>query len=130
MAERKAGRGAPDKRQAERHGRRSETFAALLLQMKLYRILGRRVRTPLGEIDLIARAPFGPVCFVEVKARGDEMQASDAIASRQQARIARAAAHYLASRPGLASKGARFDVISVIPGRLPRHIVDAWRADD
>jgi len=125
-----ADRAAAEKRRAEKHGRRSESLAALLLRLKLYRILGRRVRTPLGEIDLIARAPSGLVCFVEVKARGGEMQASDALMSRQQARIARAAAHYLASRPGLAKKGARFDVISVVPGRLPHHLRDAWRADD
>jgi putative endonuclease len=123
-------RAAAEKRRAERRGRRSESLAALLLRLKFYSILGRRVRTPLGEIDLIARAPLGPICFIEVKARGDEMQASDAFQSRQRARIARAAAHYLASRPGLAKKGARFDVISVIPGRLPRHLADAWRVDD
>ena len=39
---------------AEKRGRRSETFAALLLMLKGYRILGRRVRTHAGEIDLIA----------------------------------------------------------------------------
>lgn len=118
------------RRDAERRGRRGETLAALLLRLKLYRILGRRVRTPLGEIDLVARAPSGLVCFVEVKARPDETQASDAVMTRQQARIARAAQHYLASRPGLAAKGARFDVVSVVPGRFPRHLRDAWRLDD
>lgn len=115
-----------DRRAAERRGRRSETLAALFLRLKFYRILGRRVRTKLGEIDLIARAPSGVVCFVEVKARGDEAEA-DALGARQQARIARAAALYLASRPGLAQKGARFDVVSVVPGTWPRHLRDAWR---
>ncbi len=119
-----------ERRRAERHGRRSETLAAWLLRLKFYRILGRRVRTPLGEIDLIARAPSGIVCFVEVKARADRAQAADALQARQRARIARAAELYLAGRPGLAGKGARFDVVSIVPGRLPRHLRDAWRAGD
>lgn len=112
---------------AEKRGRRGETLAAWLLRLKFYRILGRRVRTPLGEIDLIARAPSGVVCFVEVKARAGESAAADALGPRQQARIVRAAELYLAGRPGLAPKGARFDVVSVLPGRMPRHLRDAWR---
>jgi len=119
-----------DRRAAERHGRRSETLAALLLRLKFYRILGRRVRTPLGEIDLIARSPKGVLCFIEVKARADESQIADAIGNRQRGRIARAAEVWLAARPGSASKGVRFDVVSVAGRGLPRHLRDAWRADD
>jgi putative endonuclease len=120
---------AERRKAAERHGRRAEALAALLLRLKFYRILARRVRTRAGEIDLVARAPSGLVCFVEVKARGDEAQASDAIGARQQGRIARAAALYLAGRPELAHRGVRFDVIAVLPGRWPRHLRDAWRPD-
>lgn len=114
---------------AERRGRRSETLASLLLRLKGYRILGRRVRNHAGEIDLIARAPGGPVCFIEVKARGGDVEAAEALGARQQARIARAAEIFLAARPGLAANGARFDVVTVVAGRLPRHIRDAWRPD-
>lgn len=115
---------------AEKRGRRSESFAALLLRLKGYRILARRVRTRAGEIDLIARAPSGVVCFVEVKARADETLAADALGARQQARIARAAALYLASRPELAARGARFDIVTVSPRALPRHLRDAFRPGD
>ena len=125
MAER--GRILSKKQAAERRGRRSEFWAALLLTAKGYRILGRRVRTHAGEIDLIARAPLGPVCFIEVKARGQVLAAAASVGPRQQARIARAAALYHASRPALAKKGARFDVIAVSPRRWPRHLRDAWR---
>jgi putative endonuclease len=45
------------RRAAESRGRSSETLAALLLRLKFYRILGRRIRTHAGEIDLVARAP-------------------------------------------------------------------------
>ena len=115
------------RRAAEKRGRRSETWAALLLMFKGYRILGRRVRTPVGEIDLIARAPSGVVCFIEVKARAQDAAAAQSVHPRQRHRIARAASLYLAARPGLAAKGARFDVVTV--ARWPRHARDAWRPD-
>jgi len=111
---------------AEKRGRRGELFAALLLVCKGYRILGRRVKTRAGEIDLIARSPRGVVCFIEVKARPGEDLATEAIGRRQRGRIVRAAELYLAGR----SWPARFDVITVVPGHLPRHRKDAWRPDD
>ncbi|HUO99023.1 MAG TPA: YraN family protein [Rhizomicrobium sp.] len=111
---------------AEKRGRSGELLAALLLVLKGYRILGRRVKTRAGEIDLIAKSPRGVVCFVEVKARPDEGLATEAIGLRQRARIVRAAGLYLAGRPA----PARFDVVTVVPGRWPRHLKDAWRPDD
>jgi len=113
---------------AERRGRRSETIAAAFLMMKGYRILARRVRTHAGEIDLVARAPGGLVCFIEVKARADARVAAESVAPRQQARIARAASLYLAGRPALARHGVRFDIVAVTP--MPRHFRDAFRAGD
>src|SRR6201986_2033853 len=115
---------------AEKRGRRSETLAALLLRLKGYRILARRVRTHAGEIDLIARAPSGLVCFIEVKARTADGIAIESVGPRQQARIARAAELYVAGRPAPANKGRRFDIVTIIPRRLPRHIRDAWRPGD
>jgi len=115
---------------AEKRGRRSETWAALLLRLKGYRILGRRVRTHAGEIDLIARAPSGLVCFIEVKARGNAGTAIESVGARQQSRIARAAALYVAGKPALRDKGMRFDIVTVSPRALPRHIRDAWRPGD
>ena len=114
------------RKQAEKRGRRGELVAAALLVCKGYRILGRRVKTRAGEIDLIAKSPRGVVCFVEVKGRPDERFAAEAVGSRQRGRIVRAAELYLAGRP----LPARFDVITVIWGRLPRHLKDAWRPDD
>jgi putative endonuclease len=76
----------------------------------------------------VSLLPFGPVCFVEVKLRGDNRSALEAVAPAQRTRIARAACLYLASRPGLARRGARFDVIAV--SGFPRHFKDVWRADE
>jgi putative endonuclease len=118
-----------DRRIAESHGRRAETLAALWLRCKLYRVIGRRVRTPVGELDLVAQSPTGMLCFVEVKARADTDGAAQSLTPRQQERIGRAAVLYLGTRPALRHKGVRFDVILVAPRRLPRHVKDAWRFD-
>lgn len=118
------------RREAEARGRRSEIFAIALLTLKGYRILARRLHTPLGEIDLVAKSPTGLICFIEVKARPDALLAAQSLSDKQKARIGRAAMHYLAKRPNLARKGMRFDIIAVAPGRLPRHHRDAWRGDD
>jgi len=115
---------------AERRGRRSELFAALLLLAKGYRVLGRRVRTKAGEIDLIARSPRGVLCFVEVKFRERQESAREAVRMPQQLRIARAAQLYLARYPALAAGGVRFDLVTVARGRLPRHLPDAWQAQE
>ena len=118
------------RRTAEKRGRSSEAFAAALLMLKGYRILGRRVRTHAGEIDLIARAPGGTVCFIEVKARGGEVAALESVSARQRGRIGQAARLWLAARPGLQPRAIRYDVIALAPGRLPHHLRDAWRDEE
>ncbi len=115
------------KQAAEKRGHRGEALAALLLLLKGHRILGRRVKTHAGE-DLVSLPVFGPVCFIEVKARRHARDAAEAVAPAQRTRIARAASLYLASRPALARRGARFDIIAV--AGFPRHFKDVWRADD
>ncbi|MCE9648128.1 MAG: YraN family protein [Parvibaculum sp.] len=113
-------------RAAHASGLRAETLAALLLRLKLYRIVGRRVKTRLGEIDLIARRGRTLV-FVEVKARGDHALAADALQFHQRGRLARAAALFAAARPEFSGFDMRFDVILVTPRHLPRHLADAWQ---
>jgi putative endonuclease len=115
------------RRAAEIHGRRSETLAAFALACKLCRVIGRRVKTPAGEIDLVAIAPSGLLCFIEVKARRTERDAVEAISDRQRDRIARAAELFLRSQPALRHKAVRFDTMLIIPRRWPRHVRDAWR---
>ena len=116
-----------DRRLAETRGHRGEAWAAWWLRLKGHRILDRRVKTHVGEIDLVTLCPFGPVCFIEVKARGTPRAAAEAVTLEQWTRIARAASLYLASRPVLARRGARFDIVTI--AGLPRHLPDAWRLD-
>ena len=120
-------RGTARKRAAERRGRLAELAAVLLLTLKGYRVLARRVRTPVGEIDLIARR--GRVlAFVEVKARSAEDAAAEAVTPGQRRRIARAAAWWLARRPAFGDHVLRFDAVLVAPRRLPRHVTGAFEA--
>ncbi len=116
---------AAGKRDAERRGHGAERLAALLLLAKGYRPLARRLKTPVGEIDLLARRG-GVLAAVEVKARRTLDQAAEAIPERQWRRIARALEWYLAGRPELAELTVRFDAVLLAGWRI-RHVQDAWR---
>ncbi|MEO1474845.1 MAG: YraN family protein [Pseudomonadota bacterium] len=115
-----------DRRKAERRGRRGEGLAALYLQLKGYRILDRRVRTPSGEIDLIAKKS-NLVAFVEVKARNDLSVALHSVTPTAQTRISRAAELWMARQRDLGNCDWRFDIVAIVPGRWPHHARDAWR---
>jgi putative endonuclease len=116
------------RRQAFRRGHTAELLCLWHLRLRGYRILARRFRVPSGEIDLIARR--GRVlAAIEVKARADVASAGESISHRQRRRVMRALEHFLALRPDLAALAPRFDVMLVAPGRLPQHVVDAWRGD-
>jgi putative endonuclease len=113
---------------ARRAGRRGEVLAALWLMAKGYRILGFRLKTPQGEIDLLARK--GDVlAVVEVKLRATSAQSLEAVSARQRQRLRRAAASYAAQRPDLRRTAIRLDLLALAPGRLPCHIPDAWFGD-
>lgn len=117
-----------DRRAAERRGKSAELLCLWQLRLKGYRILARRYKTPVGEVDLIARRG-AVLAAIEVKARGDFDRAGEAITPRQRQRIARALTHFLSGRPDLVLLAARFDVMLVAPRRWPRHLVDAWREE-
>lgn len=113
------------RRAAEHRGHRAETLAALLLRVKGYRIVERRFRSRAGEIDLIARRGRR-LAFVEVKARRTPSEAAWAITPRQQARIVRAAEHWLAIHGGGEDFDMSFYVVLIGPWAWPRHIVSAF----
>ncbi len=115
------------RRGAERRGRRAETLAAWLLRAKGYRILARRYRVAVGEIDLIARRGR-TIAFVEVKQRQSRAEAAEAVTAAGRRRVARAASLWLAAHPAAAALDLRFDVIMCVPGRLPHHLPGAFDA--
>jgi putative endonuclease len=115
------------RRVAFRFGLSAESRAVAFLLAKGYRVLARRFRTPLGEIDIVARRR-DVLVFVEVKARDNFDEAAESIVKRQQNRIIDAAQMWLAAHPEDAMRNMRFDAILVIPGRLPRHLPAAFDA--
>lgn len=112
---------------AERHGQRAEALAAWFLRLKFYRIIERRYKTPVGEIDLVAER-FGVTVFIEVKARAKAGAAAAALEAVNQSRITRAAEYWLSRHPGKSETLFRFDVIFLAQGRWPRHVVNAFDA--
>jgi len=109
---------------AERRGQFGEAAAALYLQLQGWRIVARRVRTHVGEVDLVARRR-GTTVFVEVKTRATRAELGFAIDQHRLSRVA-AAANMLAPRFARPGDDIRIDVILLAPWSLPRHIRNAW----
>lgn len=110
-----------------RSGARGERTAARHLRRRGWRVLARNWRGAGGELDLVV-ARGDVVAMVEVKTRADPGARAEPVTAAQRARIARAAAAFLAARPALVERAIRFDVIVVGAGWPPpvRHIAAAW----
>ena len=114
-------------------GREAEALAAALLSRAGMTVLGRRVRTRGGELDLVAQ-DGATLVFVEVKGRGrlDFGRAEEMVDGRKRRRLAAAAEAYLSRLPQPAPP-CRFDVVAVefAEGHPNlRHIRDAFRTGD
>jgi putative endonuclease len=121
-----AGPGPRRERQvAFRTGISAESRAAALLIAKGFRILARRWKSPVGEIDIVARRR-SLLIFVEVKARAVLDDAAWSVTERQRARIAAAAEVWLAAHGDDRIRDIRFDAMLVAPGRIPQHIPAAF----
>ncbi len=85
-----------------------------------YRVLARNWRCPSGEIDLILERR-GVVVFSEVKTRSSTAFGlpAEAVDRRRQSRLRAAAATWIRST-GAHPTELRFDVVSVLPGRVER----------
>lgn len=114
------------RRRAYRRGHWAERLAALALILKGYRIVERRYRTRVGEIDIIARRR-DLVIFVEVKARASRRTALDSINATTRKRIEKASLWWLARQPDGATLARRYDIIAVQPRRWPVHFENAWQ---
>ncbi len=117
-------RAAAERRSRERSGRVSEAFAAAALVLRGYRILARRYKTRVGEIDIVA-ARGRRLVFVEVKRRRTFAEAEASIGGGQRRRIRRAAERWLARHPRYRNHEQSFDAIFLAPWRWPRHIENA-----
>ena len=95
-------------------GTHYESLALKHLKANGLKLLEKNFHCRLGEIDLILRDKDCLV-FAEVRFRASNRFASAAhsVDDKKQARIARAAAMYLARRPELSDCRVRFDVVAI-----------------
>ena len=114
---------------ADSRGRHAEARAAAALEAEGWQVLARRVRTGLGEIDLIAERA-GLLAFCEVKARPTLTEAAFALGEAQRRRLAAAAEAWLAGNPDRGAGGIRFDVMLVDGTGQVRRVSDAFRPGD
>lgn len=114
------------KKRAQKRGVWAERLTRLYLRASGRRILAANFKSPVGEIDIIARRG-GLLCFVEVKARADAATAAAAIGAKQQQRIQRAAEYFLSQNPQLRTCDIRFDVALVSGPLTLQYLPDAWR---
>jgi len=119
---------SPERQVAFKLGLSAEGRAAALLLAKGFRIVARRFRSPVGEIDIVAKRG-ALLIFVEVKARPALDDAAWSVTQRQKRRIASAAEAWLAVHPDDAMCDMRFDAVLVAPRSLPRHIKGAFEAE-
>jgi putative endonuclease len=108
-----------------RSGLIAEELAVFLLRLKLYRILGKRLRTPFGEVDILAQKG-GALVVVEVKNRTSLADSHAAISPSQQKRLKEAGLH-LSAFYGRNISSVRCDAFLFGKGGFPRHIKNAFQ---
>jgi putative endonuclease len=113
---------------AEKRGRMAETAAEIYLRCKGYRLLARRFKSPMGEVDLIMRKGK-TTAFIEVKARTTHGEAIVSVTPRQAKRISQAASLWMAKDKIAAANFCRFDIVAVNAYLWPSHIENAFWGD-
>lgn len=94
-------------------GDEGEGYAEAYLRQRGFRILGRKVRSSLGELDLVAD-DRGVLVFVEVKRRRTKAfgGAVEAIDRRKRAKLIQLATQYLVQHR-IRDRPCRFDVVFI-----------------
>lgn len=103
----------------------AEGAAEIFLRAKGYKIIERRYKTKVGEVDIIA-LDGDVLVFVEVKARATLDDALFSITPKMRGRISDAAMAFLTENPNYTMRPMRFDVMAV---KLPftiRHMENAF----
>jgi putative endonuclease len=110
---------------ADRFGRIAEYVVLFWLTLKGYRILAHRLKTPVGEIDILCTTRT-TLIIVEVKARRDIDTAIAAISTQQQRRLRQAAGYVQAGYPYYATRAIRFDCCAVSCYMRVHHLKNAF----
>jgi putative endonuclease len=114
---------------AHKRGHLSEYIALIHLMLTGHRILGFRLKTPQGEIDILAlRAKR--LIVVEVKQRRTILEALEAVSAIQRERLWQAGLKLQAQRPNLSAFELGIDLYVIAPGKWPRHVRNAFEGAD
>lgn len=105
----------------------AEYVALVHLMLKGYRILGFRLKTPRGEIDLLAQKGRR-LAIVEVKSRRTPQEAFETVSATQQARLWQAGLALQAKKPQLQKLDLNIDLYVLAPGHWPQHRINAFEA--
>lgn len=109
-------------------GLHAEAACAAVLVAEGWTILGQRLRTEAGEVDMVAERE-GLLAFIEVKHRPTLAGAAVSLSARQRARLLAAGEILLGENPTWGKVGVRFDVILVDADGLVRRVADAFRLE-
>ncbi|WP_319424407.1 YraN family protein [Gluconobacter oxydans] len=107
-------------------GLNAENIAARLLEERGLTILAQRLRTPYGELDILA-ADSEWLIAVEVKQRRSLQESALCLTARQSQRLMEAFNYILLTKPDWNRPSTRFDLIVVDPSGQARRIQDALR---
>ncbi len=122
---------ATKKIQSYQFGIFAEFIAIIFLRLKGYKILKRRYKTFVGEIDIIA-SKGRAIIAVEVKARKKIVQKNgflidEVLGENQKRRIKRAIMAFMAANfRKYYNHSIRFDLIVISPYKIPLHLLGFW----
>jgi len=110
-----------------KRGKYAELKAASWLQRKGLKLVANNYCCRQGEIDLIMLDETQLV-FIEVRYRKNTLYGSgaDTVTATKQAKIRKAAQHFLSDQPKLANLSCRFDVVSAQPGQSSDTLCLDW----
>lgn len=104
----------------------AEELAVKHLQSEGYKVIGRNVRTPFGEIDIIA-LKRGMYVFVEVKSgHSKRINPAERVDRVKYTKILNAAEYYISNFPKRKFRSARVDVIEVTDDGIKHYENVGW----
>jgi putative endonuclease len=108
------------------YGLQAEETAWVWYSKKGFTLIGKRHKTPFGELDLVVRKR-NLLVFVEVKAR-HKLTDYEFISQKQVKRNSAAALYFLSKNDKYNGFDMRFDLAIVIKGEVQEVIESAWEA--
>ena len=119
------------KSQSYRFGIIAEFVTIFFLRLKGYKILKRRYKTFVGEVDIVAKKG-NVIIAIEVKARKRTVTKNgflidEVLGENQKKRIKRATMAFMSANfKKYYNHSIRFDLVVISPYKLPFHMIGFW----